>query len=135
MIVVFELSSLMNGTGATENYNITSLLGLPTPAGNTNNHNRSVYNMYSMIIEAAEETVKEALIEEVRLQYESENREMMYSSYCNLPESERALYPVGINISFDMGWNKRSSGNQYNSLSGHGFAIGQLSKKIIGVQL
>ena len=39
---------------------------------------------------------------------------------------------VGITVSFDMGWNKRSSGNRYHSLSGHALVIGRLSKKIVG---
>ena len=38
---------------------------------------------------------------------------------------------VNITVSFDMGWNKRSSGNRYNSLSDHAFSIGCLSQKII----
>ena len=38
-----------------------------------------------------------------------------------------------ISISFDMGWNKRSSGNRYNSLSDHALAIGCLSNKILNV--
>ena len=39
---------------------------------------------------------------------------------------------VGITVSFDMGWNKRSSSNRYNSLSGHALMIDCLSKKIVG---
>jgi len=38
-----------------------------------------------------------------------------------------------ITVSFDMGWNKRSSGNRYDSLSGHALAIGCLSNKILNV--
>jgi len=38
------------------------------------------------------------------------------------------LVPV---VSFDMGWNKRSSGNRYDSLSGHAFYIGCLTQQII----
>ena len=38
-----------------------------------------------------------------------------------------------ISISFDMGWNKWSSGNRYDSLSGHALAIGCLSNKILNV--
>ena len=38
-----------------------------------------------------------------------------------------------ISISFDMGWNKKSSGNPYDSLSGHALAIGCLSNKILNV--
>ena len=36
-----------------------------------------------------------------------------------------------LTVSFDMGWNKRSSGNRYDSLSGHAFYIGCLSQQII----
>ena len=38
-----------------------------------------------------------------------------------------------ISISFDMGWNKRFSGNHYDSLSGHALAIGCLSNKLLNV--
>ena len=38
---------------------------------------------------------------------------------------------MSITVSFDMGWNKRSSGNRYDSISGHAFFIGCLSKKIV----
>lgn len=33
-----------------------------------------------------------------------------------------------------MGWNKRSSGNRYDSVSGHGVAIGSLTKKVVAVK-
>ena len=38
---------------------------------------------------------------------------------------------VKLTVSFDMGWNKRSFGNRYDSLSGHAFYIGCLSQKNI----
>ena len=38
-----------------------------------------------------------------------------------------------ISIPFDMGWNKRSSGNRYDSLSSHALAIRCLSNKILKV--
>ena len=38
---------------------------------------------------------------------------------------------IGIDVSFDMGWQKRSSGHQYNSMSGHAFLIGMQTKKVI----
>jgi len=37
---------------------------------------------------------------------------------------------VSITVSFDMSWNKRSSGNRYDSISGHAFFIGCLSKTL-----
>ena len=36
-----------------------------------------------------------------------------------------------LTVSFHMGWNKRSSDNMYEYLSGHAFFIGCLSQKII----
>ena len=38
-----------------------------------------------------------------------------------------------ISISFDIGWNKLSSGNRYDSLSGHALIIGCLCNKIVNV--
>jgi len=38
---------------------------------------------------------------------------------------------VKLTISYDMGWNKRSSGNKYDSISGHGFVLGKNTKKIL----
>ena len=37
---------------------------------------------------------------------------------------------VPLTVSYDMGWNKRSSGNKYDSISGHGFIMGGNTKKI-----
>ena len=38
---------------------------------------------------------------------------------------------VKLTVSYDMGWNKRSSGHKYDSISGHGFLMGGITKKII----
>jgi len=38
---------------------------------------------------------------------------------------------VKLTISYDMGWNKRSSGHKYDSMSGHGFVLGGQSKKVL----
>ena len=45
--------------------------------------------------------------------------------------SETVNDPVALTISYDMGWNKRSSGHRYDSLSGHAFAIGEYTRRII----
>ena len=39
---------------------------------------------------------------------------------------------IGLTVSFDMGWNKRSSGHRYDSLSIHAFIIGVYTRRIIG---
>ena len=45
------------------------------------------------------------------------------------------LNTLGLTVSYDMGWQKRSTGGRYDSMSGHGFIIGCRSKKIIGVDV
>ena len=37
----------------------------------------------------------------------------------------------GLPVSFDMGWNKRATGESYDSFSGHGFMIGCRTGNIV----
>ena len=41
------------------------------------------------------------------------------------------LQKIGISITYNMGWQKRATGRIYDSLSGHGYFIGCLSKNIV----
>ena len=68
--------------------------------------------------------MEEANIYEVRIQLESENRD--FETWKN-GEKER----VKLTVSFDMGQNKRNSGNRYDSLSGHAFMCGCWSNMIV----
>ena len=61
---------------------------------------------------------------EVRIQLESEKKRLD-------TWQDNETIQVSLTISFDMGWNKISYGNRYNSLSGHPFIVGCLSGKII----
>ena len=38
---------------------------------------------------------------------------------------------VKLTVSYDMGWNKRSSGTKYDSMSGHGFVLGSQTKRVL----
>ena len=67
--------------------------------------------------------MQDAIDEKVRLALKDDAK---YKQYL------KGNLPVGITVSFDMGWNKRSSSNRYDSLSGHTLMIGYLSKKIVG---
>ena len=42
---------------------------------------------------------------------------------------------IGLLVSYDMGWQKKSSGKRYDSLSGHGFLVGLLTNQIIGMKV
>ena len=43
------------------------------------------------------------------------------------------IFDIGLTISFDMAWQKRGSGNRYDSISGHAIMIGGMTKKVIGI--
>ena len=53
-------------------------------------------------------------------------------NYSQLPDE---LLTIGIAVSFDMGWQKRSTGRVYDSMSGHGFIIGCRTKNVVGFGL
>ena len=72
-----------------------------------------------------------ALEEEVRVALFQENREEDFQKW---KDGELDASHVKITISYDMGWNKRSSGNRYDSISGHGVAIGSLTKKVVAIK-
>ena len=50
----------------------------------------------------------------------------------NIPD---LIKKVGIAVSYDMGWQKRSTGKLYDSLSGHGFIFGVRTGNVIGFQV
>ena len=71
--------------------------------------------------------MREALQEEIQLTMERQGRN--YGEWIKGEKDKR--HQVQITFSFDMGWQKRSSGNCYDSLSGHVFMIGAESCEII----
>ena len=76
------------------------------------------------IMKVSEQSMRDGLKKEIEL--ESGKK---YSVWIQLCEK------IGIIGSYDMGWNKRSSGNRYDSLTGHAFLIGCKSKSILSAQV
>ena len=68
------------------------------------------------MLNARDEEIRETIGEEKFIEYK--NKTM-------LPDD------VKLTITYDMGWNKRSSGNKYDSSSGHGFVLGGRTQKVI----
>ena len=83
--------------------------------------------MGRVIRDVTKKEIRRALEEEVRLTLEQEGRGDEYEKW----ERGEEITRVKLTGSFDMGWNKRSSGNRYDSNSGHAFIIGALSGKVI----
>ena len=68
------------------------------------------------------EPMEQAADEKIRITLNNRNE---------FKEYKNKNLPVGVSVSFDMSWNKRSSGNRYDSILGHILMIGCLFENII----
>ena len=76
------------------------------------------------IIEISNKSMQDAREEEIRETLGEE----LFQEYNN---GMLSVEEIALVIMYDMGWNKRSSGNKYDSFSGHGFALGGNTQKIL----
>ena len=77
--------------------------------------------------------IEEALQYEIKDTLEHDNQS--YFDWCALSDKEKNNNKVKLTVTYDMGWQKRSSVRRYDSSSGHAFIIGGRSKGIIGMVL
>ena len=77
--------------------------------------------------------IEETLQEEIKDTLEHNNQS--YGEWCAQIEKEKNNNKVKLSVSYDMGWQKRSSWRRYDSSSGHAFIIGASSKGIIRMVL
>ena len=75
----------------------------------------------------ADKIIEDAIKEEVLLTLTQQNREESFQLW---KDGQLDANSIKTKISYDMGWDKCSSGNKYDSTSGHGLVIGALLKKI-----
>ena len=73
--------------------------------------------------------MKHAMAEEIKATIVADKGEVYYESWINKPASEQER--IGLVVSYDMGWQKRASGNSYSSKSGHAFVVGMQTRRII----
>ena len=122
------LATLAVGNGGTDLADFCAFLDLPQAA----TFGKKPFNKIECAIGArlrnvVEEGMKDALQEEIRLTLERQGKS--YSEW--LKQDENTRQQVLLTVCYDMGWQKRSSGNKYDSLSGHAFMVGTESRKII----
>ena len=77
--------------------------------------------------------IEEALQDEIKDTLEHNNKS--YFNWCALSEKGGNNNKVKLTVTYDMGWQKISSGRRYGSSSGHTFIIGGRSKGVIGMVL
>ena len=72
----------------------------------------------------------EAIEEEKKMIIEKEKSGEIKSRLINaLKNKQLDKKYVPLTVCYDMGWNKRSTGTRYDSISGHGIMVGGYSKK------
>jgi hypothetical protein len=134
--VLYVLGFIGVGDGHTEAGRLLGFLGLPN---DTTMMNRSFGiiedRMGSYIRKLCNEIICENLEEEARLSM----NEIDYNIWkmWHRDESTLGALPVDsmpqLDASYDMAWQQKGSGHQYNSQSGHGSLFGRYSRKIIGL--
>jgi hypothetical protein len=100
--------------------------------------------MSHIIQSVTDQVLLENLLEEVKLTFKAlpDKDDTDFANWLNsvkgnnnnMPVLSTAKYPA-ISVSYDMGWQQRSSGCRYASPSGHGFFVGGLSRKPISMEV
>jgi hypothetical protein len=83
-------------------------------------------------INVAQEAIRAGLDEEIKRTVNA-TMDLSYEEWVALPIKSRPR--VGLAVSFDAGWQKRSSGNTYDSLSGHAAFYGQQTRLVIALAI
>ena len=135
------LTAFYIGTGGYDIGSIACFLGINGGRSWERSFHRHSETIHSVILETTKEILDNAFLGEVEAtirdecngKFDDDEINKFITSYkkkqyTDLPES---LQRVGISVSYDMGWNKRSTGKIYDSLSGHGFMIGCRTGKVI----
>ena len=117
------------GVGPKELETILNMFSLP----NCKHYKKTITRWQPLvcekIIKMSEREMRYAMAEEIKATVIADKGEAYYESWMSKPIDQREK--VGLVVSYDMGWQKRASGNSYSSKSGHAFVVGMQTKRII----
>jgi len=131
--ILYVLGFLASGDGGVEAGRILGLLGLPNSTTMEKRSFTIIEQRIGPILQGlCQEILQENLDEEVAIYYgdaEDENGHQLFDLWKanSLPV---ASWPR-LKVATDMGWQKRSSGRNYSSLSGHALFVALLTRKPI----
>ena len=119
----FILALMQIGCGNAESETLLNFLELPHGSTFKRSSFSRVQSAIRPLIKAiSDDSMLLAREEEIKATH-GENKLVEYLEKKTKPED------VPLTVSYDMGWNKRSSGHKYDSISGHGMIMGGLTKK------
>ena len=124
------MSPYISGSGQRKESLRLSMLDLP----NAKHFQRNISRHQALVGEKIQLVCRHemdlAIEEEIKQTILHEKGEDFYKVWKSKAAGEREK--IGLTVSYDMGWNKRSSGHRYDSLSGHAFIVGAYTRRIIG---
>ena len=117
-----------------------SAMGLPKTLNWTNHHYNNCDPINEKILDLTDNLIHAALVSEIKqtmvdkynlTEFQAKTfLESIQGRQWNKSKKVQGL-TIGIDVSFDMGWQKRSTGRNYDSRSGHAFLFGLHTKKVI----
>ena len=112
---------------------IAGSLDLPDAQLLRQNYYRHSNELSIVIIDTATDLMVESMEKEILSQYSLDlGYEIKYEEVFDKHGNTHDHLPkVGIKIGYDMGWQKRSGGTKYDSMSGHSFYVGLNNNKIV----
>jgi hypothetical protein len=139
--VLFVLGFLSMGDGCTEAARLLGLMGLPNDTTMKGRSFGIIEDRIGPVIrELCDETILENLMEEAQLAMASSDGHHDEHDYKVWKDSltdktiklSLAKMPK-VHGSYDMAWQQKGSGHQYNSASGHGTIVGRRTRKVIAL--
>jgi hypothetical protein len=140
--VLYVVGFMSMGDGHSEAGRLLGLLGLPN---DTTMESRSFSIVESrigpLIRQLCEEILVENVIEEARLSMEENETQdhLDFEAWQRSLTDPTMVLPQSkmpkVEASYDMAWQQKVSGHQYNSKSGHGTLMGRLTRKVIGLSI
>jgi len=129
--VLYVLGFLASGDGGVEAGRILGLLGLPNSTTMEKRSFTIIENRIGPVLQGlCRDMLQENLDEEVAIYYgDAEDDEG--NKLFDLWKENKLPVPLWpkLKVATDMGWQKRSSGKNYNSLSGHALFVALLTRK------
>ena len=118
------------GVGSRDIVAFGSMLGLNGSSCFHSCYQNNSKKVEDIIIKVASQFMDDVLIEEISATLKEKNTNK-YSTEFLVTEIKNTLQAIPISCSYDMGWQKRSTGKVFDSLSGQGYLIGCRSKKVL----
>ena len=138
------LAAFYCGTGPDGTARNNAFMGVPGCKSwerSCHNHSSKVTKLIRSVVDKViDNALREEITASIRLKLEhlsDEEKNKAITAYFNKDKDNipDAIKKIGLIFSYDMGWQKRSTGKIYDSLSGHAFIIGAITGKVIGYKV